>query len=419
MHALAVIAAAAAWSAPQTVSAPHTFEGPLYTGGALAAWNWQDGIGQKAPTGAGLVTVSNGAVSTEQAAPDGLVGAQAYDGGVVELASRQIDTRGRRWRVSVKDGAKTTTLATAFVLFRPQLSVAGDGSAIASWVELHGRRQIVRAATRVRTGRWSKAFTLSGRGQTTVLADAAGDQSGNFLVAFVRNGRLLARVRQAKGHWGAAHLLQRAVGKTHWQLLAAATEFGGMQLAWVRHRFTQPGHPGVRELFAAAMPGATIHPAWRKVQRVERDNAVAPRFFLGLGFPMLAYAFGPNSHAVPRIRVSNGAEFGPPLDAAPAQGGVRSVSATFDRRDGLVAGWVIPNPSGDGGGIGYAAVTGPSGSTFGPREQVTPNEAAFDMDLVNEPDGVRAFWTARPGGTGPSVPVSQVKTVVRTAMRAE
>ena len=46
MNALAVLAAAAAsWSAPQTVSAPHTFVGPLYAGGdqrggALAAWDW-------------------------------------------------------------------------------------------------------------------------------------------------------------------------------------------------------------------------------------------------------------------------------------------------------------------------------------------------------------------------------------------
>jgi len=46
-------------------------------------------------------------------------------------------------------------------------------------------------------------------------------------------------------------------------------------------------------------------------------------------------------------------------------------------------------------------------------------EAAFDMALVGEPDGIRAFWTARPAGTGPSIPVSQIKTLVRTALRSE
>jgi hypothetical protein len=164
----------------------------------------------------------------------------------------------------------------------------------------------------------------------------------------------------------------------------------------------------------------TVHPHWTSAQRVERDNVVGPVLDAGLGLPMLAYAYGPNSGAVARVRANAGdGHFGAPIDAAPPQGGLRSVSLTVDPRAGLAVGWVIPNPSGDGGGIGYAAATGPSGSTFGPREQVTPNEAAFDMRLVREPDGVRAFWTARPEGTGPSVPVSQVKTVVRTALRSE
>jgi hypothetical protein len=106
------------------------------------------------------------------------------------------------------------------------------------------------------------------------------------------------------------------------------------------------------------------------------------------------------------------------MDAAPPQGGLRSVSIAFDPTAGLAAGWVIPNPSGDGGGIGYAAATGPTGTTFGPREQVTPNEATFDMRLVRTSAGIRAFWTARPEGTGPNIPVSQIHTVVRSAMRA-
>jgi len=84
-----------------------------------------------------------------------------------------------------------------------------------------------------------------------------------------------------------------------------------------------------------------------------------------------------------------------------------------------IAHWSAPNPSGDGGGIGYAAGTGPAADVFGPREQVTPNEATFEMRLVEGTTGVRAFWTARPEGTGPSIPVSQIHTVVRTAVRSE
>src|SRR3954454_5872215 len=161
MQALALLAAAATWSAPQTVSAPHTFAGPLFAtadkqGNVLAAWGWQDGVGQTAPTGAGAVRVSGGTVSPEQHAPDGLVAARAYgDARAIELANRQVATRGQRWRLTVRDGPATTRLATAFILFRPQLSVAPDGTAIAAWVEQRGRRQVVRAATRIRTGRFS------------------------------------------------------------------------------------------------------------------------------------------------------------------------------------------------------------------------------------------------------------------------
>jgi hypothetical protein len=90
-----------------------------------------------------------------------------------------------------------------------------------------------------------------------------------------------------------------------------------------------------------------------------------------------------------------------------------------DGAAGLVVGWVIPNPSGDGGGIGYAAAMPPGGASFGPREQVTPNEATFDMRLVRSAGQIRGFWTARPEGTGPSVPVSKIHTVVRTAVRSE
>jgi hypothetical protein len=416
VNAVALLAAAASWSAPQTVSAPHTFAGPLLAGdsarGALAAWGWQDGIGQKAASGAGFVTVDGrGAVSAERRAPAGLVAAQPYDGGAVLLASRQIDKRGQRWRLTVKDGTRTIRLATAFILFRPQLSVAPDGSAIVAWVEFHHHRQIVRASTRRGGGRFSRPFTLSGRGQTTVLADAAAG-GGRFLAAFVRNGRLLARVHTARG-WSALHRLQRAHGKSHWQLTASRDgRHGGLDLVWIRHRFTQPGRPGARELFAAGYGGR-----WNAPQRLEADDAVGVQLAFAPALT-LTYAFGPNSAGVARTRFLPGTgRFGAPLEAAPAQGGLRSVSAASVPGQGLVVGWIIPNPAGDGGGIGYAATMGPGENSFRPREQVTPNEATFDMRLVRTAAGVRAFWTARPDGTGPGIPLDQIRTVVRTALR--
>ena len=417
MNPVALLAAAAAWSAPQTVSAPHTFAGPLYASSGLAAWNWQDGVGQHAPTGASQVRVTGGEVSAEQRAPDGLVAAQTYgNGGTLELANKELDNRGRRWRLTVTDGATRKTLATAFILFRPQLSVAPDGSAVVAWVELHGSRHVVRVATRSGTGPFSRPTALVARGQTTLVTTAI-SRRGDVLVACVRGRKVLVRLRRPGHSWRAPDVMSSARVRTTWQLAAGFDERARAVLVWRRHRFSSPGHPGVTALDeATAGPAAT---RWSTRQSLEADGARDPE--LGPALPhglVLSYIHGPNSQAAPRVRTSaDNGRFGPAQDAAAPQGGVRSVSAVFDPSAGLVVGWVIPNPSGDGGGIGYAAAQ--AGGTFGPREQATPNEATFDMRLVREPAGVRAFWTARPEGTGPSIPVSQIHTVVRTAVRSE
>ena len=414
MHALALIAAAAAWSAPQTVSAPHTFAGPLYASPGLTAWDWQDGVGQQATTGAGDVTVAGGTVSPERSAPDGLVAAQSYGNGrSVLLANKQLDARGRRWRLTVKDGQTTTRLATAFILFRPQLSVAPDGTALVAWVELRGRRHVVRVSMRSGTGQFSKPATVVATGQT-ILVTTAVSARGDGLVAIVRSRRVLVRVRRPRSGWGPARLLSSAHVRTTWQLTAAFAGDGRATLVWRRHRFSSAGHPGVEALDAATL--APTGSRWSAPQRLEADGARSP----ALDDDLLSYTQGPNSAATPRIRpLGADGRFGAALDAAPAQGGVRSVSAAADAAAGIVVGWVIPNPSGDGGGIGYAAALAPGATSFAPREQVTPNEATFDMQLVHESGGIRAFWTARPAGTGPSIPVAQVKTVVRSALRSE
>jgi hypothetical protein len=422
VNAVALLAAAASWSAPQTVSAPHTFAGPLFAssdsrGGAQVAWDWQDDIGQAAPTGAGAVQVDRaGSVSPERRAPAGLVAAQAYgDARSLLLASRQIDKKGQRWRLTVKDGSTTTRLATAFILFRPQLAVAPNGSAVVAWVELHHRRQVVKVATRARRGRFSSPVVVSTGGQHSALTTAV-SKRGDVLVAFVRSRRVIARLRRPGASWSSSRtdVLAAAHVRTTWQLAAGFDSTARAELVWRRHRLSRPGHPGTTPL-RAVTAGPSAH-RWSRSQSLEpdgaRDPVLTPALPSGL---LLSYIHGPNSAATPRVRVTGASgRFGQPRDAAAPQGGVRSVSAVFDGASGLIVGWVVPNPSGDGAGIGYAAA-----EPFATREQVTPNEAAFDMGLVRTTSGVRAFWTARPEGTGPSVPVDKVHTVVRTALRPE
>lgn len=425
MHAVALIAAAAAWSAPQTVSAPHTFISPLIVnsgsvaGDGMAAWGWQDGVGQHVPRGSGQTRVIGDHVTRERMGPAGMVGAvPTHNVRWLALALDQVPRTRDHYRLTLTD-ERTRTLAVARILLIPQLARAASGHAVVAWVELHGRRQIVRVSTHGRTSPFTRPRTISGRGQTTVVAVAAG-RRGDLLVAFVRNGRLLVRVRRPGRPWGPAARLASAAphSRTHWQLAAAFDDDDRAQLVWRRHEFGRPGHPGVR-----ALAGATLRPGarrWSSVAHIERDGASGARLTPIPGAVALSYAFGPNSGAVARVRLSGaGGRFGAPHDGAPPQGGLRSVSVASDDRAGLAMGWVIPNPSGDGGGIGYAAVMPPGAGAFGQREQVTPNEAAFDMGLADSAFGFRAFWTARPQGTGPSIPVSQIHTVVRTAVRSE
>jgi hypothetical protein len=421
MRVAALLAAASSWSAPQTVSAPHTFAGPLLAGdgaqGALVAWGWQDGAGQNASAGAGVIRIDGaGAVGPERRGPAGLVAAQPYgDGRALLLADRQVDKRGQRWRLTVKDGSRTTRLATAFILFRPQLAVAPDGSAIVAWVELHGHRQVVRVAARDGDRGFSRASTISSGGLHSALTTAI-SKRGDVLVAFVRNRRVVARLRRPGDSWWAPDVLATARVKTTWQLAAAFDSAARATLVMRRHRFSRPGHPGATALDAVVAGSAALH--WGARQALEddgaRDPALTPASGSGL---LLSYIHGPNSAATARVRSTDpDGVFYPPLDAAAPQGGVRSVSAV-DAPGGVVVGWVIPNPSGDGAGIGYAATEWFTNS-FGPREQVTPDEAAFDLRLARTATGLRAFWTARPEGTGPSVPLARIHTVVRTALRA-
>ena len=81
--------------------------------------------------------------------------------------------------------------------------------------------------------------------------------------------------------------------------------------------------------------------------------------------------------------------------------------------------WVQPLPGQDGDGFIRSATIGPDAenTAFGPVEDVSPPEAAHEVLLQVSGGLVTAFWTARPQGTGPSVPIGQIRTVVRAATR--
>jgi hypothetical protein len=435
--ALAAPAQAATWSAPETLSQrPHTFVGPLRVasgaeGQDVVAWPWQDGIGRSATVGAGA-TMSDARVPTfdaESPAPTGLVDVGVFgDGGAVALSETVAGGAGRsgaqrlRLRLAPMFGAQgaSRTVAVAPIVHPPALSVAGRHLAVA-WIEetrtaAGATRRIVRVYERLSATRTRPAGTVSGTGRADAVAVAAG-ADGTTVVVLARDGRLLARIRRAGHGWGAFAELARARpgSATRFAPQAAVDEQGRVRVVWRRHRFRTEAIPGVRSLEGSFV--AAGQRRFRPAQTLEADGVAA--FVLRSGSPGWAVGLVRQTTAGPQPvvrRAGPATPFGAPLAAAPAQGGLRGVDVTDDGAGGLTVAWVQPVAGQDGDGQAHAAVLAPGAAAFGPVEDVSPAEAVHEVRLVGA--GVDAVWSARPEGTGPGIPIGQVRSVVRSARRA-
>jgi hypothetical protein len=432
--ALAPAASAATWSAPQTVSAPHTFAGPLtlattFGGSVVAAWPWQDDIGTDAIGGEGTAArPPDGLFGPERTAPDGLVDVEGYARTqTLALAAQGLPGRSGAtgailYRVRAAFGAASggfgtaRTLATAPVIGRPALATAaGSTTALIAYIEVTKTstgaiRRVVRVIDR-RGGAWTRPSTLSGRGRADVLT-AAANARGDQVVAFARDGDVLARVRRHGHGWGAIQRLARATSGTQWQLAAAIDERGQVRVVWRRHQLRRENAPGRTALESAAM--LVGRNAFTAAQTLTTDGASAT--FRIAPIPNgWAVADVETTAAGPRPalhRTHGGSAFSPVEYAAPAQGGIRAADVAFSPATGITVAWIQPLAGQDSDGVARAASL--TGNAFGPVEDVSPPEAVHEVRLAADV----AVWTARPEGTGPSIPIAQIRTVVRTAIRA-
>jgi hypothetical protein len=451
--ALAPAAHAATWSAPQTVSAPHTFAGPLqlatsFNGLLIAVWPWQDNVGNDArggesqafrqPTvgfGPGQATAST--FGPQRAALDGLVAIGPYSNQTLSLAARGLPRRSGPtgallYAVDVVFGSLSTssrsalrTLATAPVVGAPRLAT-GTRTALVTWIEVTRTstgaiRRVVRAVDR-RNGAWSKPYILSGRGRADTLATAMNER-GDEVVAFARDGDVLVRVRRHGHSWGAIRRLARADGGTQWQLVAGVNERGQVRVVWRRHQLTREGVPGRTALESAAL--LVGRSTFTAAQMLTADGASIPR--LAQTPQGWAVADVETTAAGPRPalhRTLGGSAFAPVAYAAqsdPTQPGARAADVAFSPVGGLTVAWVQPLAGQDSDGVARAASLDPGlpNPAFGPVEDVSPAEAVHEVRLGADTRAGQpvAVWTARPGGTGPSVPTGQIRTVVRSAIR--
>lgn len=430
-------AGAATWSAPQTVSAPHTFAGPLMTatgldGTLVAAWPWQDNVGNDALGGEAAANRAPGqAFGPEHPAPDGLVGlAPLGRAQTVALAQQGIPGRpgptgAIRYRLNVAFGTTTSgfgstrTLVTAPVVGQAQIAANSRGTVLIAWIEVTktssgATRRIVRAIER-RNGRFGRPFTLSGKGRADTVAIAVGER-GDRTVTFVRQGDVLARVKRPGHRWGSAQRVARADGATRWHLLTKIDQRGQVRLIWRRHQLRREAVAGRTALEGTAMlPGrGRFQPA----QTVLPNGASTPALVQAAGGWALATTATTTVGPRPVLfRTLGAAAFGAPEFAAPAQGGLRGTDVAFADGSGITLAWVQPLPGQGSDGIVRAATLGP-GPDFGPVQDVSPAESAHEVRLAADSRAKApvALWTARPAGTGPGKAIAQIRTVVRSAV---
>lgn len=429
-------AAAAAWSAPVTISAPHTFAGPLQatstSSSTAVSWGWQDGVQIDPPRGASFAVRASGAafgperpVSTFG---EDLLDVEGHgDGRLVALSQTAVGAPRRNGTVDVAvrvadgDGsgfARPVTLARDSISGRAQLSIAPNGRGALAYMTFDPKanRTRVHVALRSPSGRFSKPTIVSGRGQAQMVAVAAG-RRGDVVVAYVRSKHVYARVRRPGHSWGRAQTLAEPDGPTQWLLRAAVADSGTAEVLWRKRRLRLPDRPGVRLLQHSSMAPSSSR--FARARTIEADGASPPSQLVALpgGFAVAYTVPDPSTLTIPRVAIlTRGA--GAPLNVAPASGGVRDVRLAWSSRFGLLATMVQPTATGNGDGIGLAALLTPGAPAFGPVESVTPAENVHEVAPGADRDGTPlAVWSARPDGTGPGIPIGSIRSVVRTASR--
>src|SRR3954447_5888602 len=279
-------AAAATWTAPATISTPHTFvfgleAGSSGNGSVVADWGFQDGVGTGRTNGVRGASLAPGAgaFGGERTLPNDTLR-------VIPYAQRSVGalvfTPGfatSRARVAVAFGSADgpslgtpRTIQTDDVAFLPSMALASDGTGLVAWISrASGNRRQVKVSLRAPGGRFGAPSIISGTGRANSITTAVGPQ-GQRLVAFERNGRLMARYRAAGHSWGSLQDLGAVASGTDNELAALVTSGGRAMIADVHRQLTEGGSDAPLVVAAWVQPvGAT---RFRAGQRLEQGGVI-------------------------------------------------------------------------------------------------------------------------------------------------
>jgi hypothetical protein len=437
-------AGAATWSAPETISTPHTFLFGLEAasssdGSVVADWGIRDGTGTGATSGVRGASLPPGAAAFggERRLPRDTARVIPYARRSVAALVFSRGATASRARLAVAFGSAAgpslgaaRTVATEDVAFLPSFAVASDGTGLLAWISrASGDRRVVKVSLRAPGGRFGAPSTIAGTGRANSVVAAVGPQ-GQRVVAFERSGRLFARYRAAGRNWSPIEDLGPIAAGTDNHLAALITSGGRAMIADVHRQLTEGGGAGPLFVDAWVRPvGATRFRAAQRLEQADggpaaQDPALVPAESRGA---ILAWAGGdPGAPATPggassRVRVSvMGADgrFGPPQSLSAAGQPVTAVAAASDGSAAIVS-WVRIDAPSDVDGQVLAAVR-PVFGAFTAPEEVSPHENASETAPgFTAPPASRPFvlWAARPGGEGPGVPLAQIRTFARFAQR--
>lgn len=438
-------AAAATWSPPQLISGAHTFVDPAAMvaspdGHALAAWRFQDGLGN-----AGLAGASSASRRPGQAAFDSqralvqrarldrrnleAVAAFARRRAIVATTSQAGSSPLQPTRLEVRFGRTSGTFERPVTIRRVgrsariadvALSINARGDAALAWFEDRGvRTDRVYVALRRAGAAFGPPRRLA-TGRVRGVGTAIGD-GGDVLVAWDARGVLRARFRpRGRSSFRATQTI-RSEDAYFAEMRPVVTPNGRAVLAWSAQFLSEGGSAGPIFFQAAVQPsGATRFRRAALLDRLEGTEGEGRPIDAAVdstGVVAIAWSGG-----VPRqvrvVRIGAGGTPGPAAGVSPP--GTSALLSDLATGPGgrLIAVWDAGIDGGES--LVTAAVAPGAGAPFGPPEAVSPagygdrgGRAAFD------PVSGRAtvLFAGRPVVSGP--PSQETVTYAQAATRSE
>ncbi len=420
--------AAPPWTAPQRISAAHTFidaPGVVFSGDGtgLAGWSEQDGVGddtRRALAQATRPPAPAAPFGPPRPAPEWASAARATyaQTRIVTALNDGVNLAAAFSRIGGPDPTPLTVVQGRRIV-APTLAANPRGDVALAWFDDRGiHTDRVQVALRRPGGRFGRPITLAtGRIRGVTVAVGA---RGDVLVAWDARGVVQARLRRpGRRSFGSTDTI-RSQDAFFATLRAAVTPNGRAVVAWAAQKLTEGGGPEPGFVQAAVRPAGQAR--FREAQLLEQvpTTVVVGTASLALepdGAALLAWSGREGNASLVKVaRTDAAARFGTPVAVSPPDDGTLvPLAAVGPGGDAVVAWFGAP----DNDSALFASAR-PAGGAFGPPEVVGGvDERVSAAALAYAPNSgfPTAVWSARVGPDGPGVPIDQITTYAEAATR--